>query len=479
MSRIHECYIHGEWVAGNAIRQNINPSDMSDLIGIYSDADASMVANAIASASAAKSAMRAMPIQKRATALLQIGNEIIERKQELGRLLAREEGKTIREAIMEVERAGWIFLFFSGEALRCTGELLDSVRPDIGIDIIREPVGVVAIITPWNFPIAIPAWKIAPALAFGNSVIFKPAELTPGCAWELTEIISRAGFPRGAINLLMGEGAKIGPALLESKEVDAITFTGSTPVGLQIASAAALSLKKIQLEMGGKNPLVVLDDAHLPTAIDCAIDGAFFSTGQRCTASSQFIVTEGIYAEFKKELVQRAAALQVGNALSDGTQIGPVVDDRQLQKDLRYVDIAQAEGGKLLVGGTRVQRAEEGFYFLPAIVDETLPHMTINKEEVFGPIASILVVKDYDEALQLANQMMFGLTAGIVTQSLKHATHFKRNAQAGMVMVNVPTAGVDFHVPFGGKKASGWGPKEQGAYARDFYTTIKTAYTKS
>lgn len=478
MTRVHECYVGGEWVQGGAARSNVNPSDVSDTIGLYADATERLVSDAISSAAHARPHMRAMSIQQRAECLLKIGNEIIERKQELGSLLSREEGKTLREGIGEVERAGWIFRYFSGEALRCGGERAESVRPGVDIDIIREPVGVVAIITPWNFPMAIPAWKIAPALAFGNAVIFKPAELTPGCAWALAEIISRSGFPAGAINLLMGSGAEIGPKLLAAKEVDAVSFTGSTATGAKIAAAAALSLKRVQLEMGGKNPLVVLDDADLETALHCAVDSAFYSTGQRCTAASRIIVTKQIYSRFSEQLAARAAALRVDDALHAETQIGPVVDESQLLKNLEYIDIAQREGGQLLTGGKRLDRSKNGFYFSPAVIDRTTPEMTINKEEVFGPVASLILVNDYEEALAVANDTPFGLAAGIVTQSLKHATHFKHKAEAGMVMINLPTAGVDFHVPFGGRKASSWGPREQGAYAREFYTTVKTAYIR-
>jgi len=473
------CHIDGEWVFGDATRANINPSDISDTIGEYAEADRGMVQRAIASAAAAKRAMRETGLQQRAGALLQIGNEIIERKLELGRLLAREEGKILREAIGEVERAGWIFRYFSGEVLRTGGERIDSVRPGVGVEVIREPVGVVAIITPWNFPIAIPAWKIAPALAYGNSVIFKPAELTPGCAWHLTEIISRSGLPKGAVNLVMGSGAEIGPVLMESPQVDAVSFTGSSGVGSQIAAQAVASMKKVQLEMGGKNPLVVLNDADLDTAVECAVDGAFYSTGQRCTASSRIIVTPGIYRQFRDAFVARAAALRVGDAVAEQTQIGPVVDARQLQKNLHYIDLARSEGGRLLAGGAKVSAEKDGYYFAPAVIDDTEPGMTINREEVFGPVASLLVARDYEHALALANDTPYGLAAGIVTQSLKYATHFKRHCEAGMVMVNLPTAGVDFHVPFGGRKGSSWGPREQGSYAREFYTVVKTAYVKS
>ncbi|MEO0913438.1 MAG: aldehyde dehydrogenase family protein, partial [Pseudomonadota bacterium] len=330
---------------------------------------------------------------------------------------------------------------------------------------------------PWNFPLAIPAWKIAPALAHGNTVVFKPAELVPGSAWALADILHRAGLPPGVFNLVMGKGSVVGQAMLESPDVDAITFTGSTATGARVAEACARHFRKMQLEMGGKNPLVILDDADLETAVEAATNGAYFSTGQRCTASSRLIVTEGIHNRFIEAMVDRIQSLKVDNALTEGTDIGPVVDETQLAQDLDYIQIARAQGGNLRTGGEVLTRATEGFYLQPALITDTTPDMRINQEEVFGPVASVLRVGNYEEALATANSTPFGLSAGICTTSLKHASHFKRNAEAGMVMVNLPTAGVDHHVPFGGTKASSYGPREQGTYAAEFFTTVKTAYT--
>lgn len=471
-------YIDGEWVDGIGVTRNINPSNLEDVVGEYAQADRELTERAIAAARAAFPAWSRSTPQQRAEVLDRIGSEILERREELGRLLSREEGKTLPEGIAEVARAGQIFKFFAGEALRIQGERLASVRPNIWVDVTREPVGVVGLITPWNFPIAIPAWKIAPALAYGNCVVFKPADLVPGSAWALAEIVSRSGLPRGVFNLVMGRGSIVGEAILASPNVDAVSFTGSVEVGRRIAAVCSGSMKKVQLEMGGKNPLVVLDDADLENAVFCAVQGAFYSTGQRCTASSRLIVTEGIHDRFVAALVEATKGLVVDDALKQGTQIGPVVDDRQLAQDLRYIDIGRAEGARLVCGGERLERETPGYYLAPAVFVDTTNDMRINREEIFGPIASVIRVRDYEEALAVANDTPYGLSSGICTRSLKHAEHFKRNSEAGLVMVNLPTAGVDYHVPFGGRKASSYGPREQGRYAVEFYTTVKTAYTQ-
>ena len=470
-------FIDGKWVGGASANRNVNPSNVKDIIGEYAQADRQQATAAIASARNAFAKWSVSSIQARADILDAIGTEILARREELGTLLSREEGKTKAEGIGEATRAGNIFKFFAGEALRPHGELVPSVRPGIEVEITREPVGVIGMITPWNFPLAIPAWKIAPALAFGNCVVFKPAELVPGCAWAIAEIISRTALPAGVFNLVMGRGSVVGDAFVSSMDVDAITFTGSVPTGKAIARSAIETMKKLQLEMGGKNPQVVLDDANLDVAVNAVLQSAFFSTGQRCTASSRIIVTAGIHDRFVDAMVEQMKGLRIDDALKADTQIGPVVDQSQLDQDLSYVDVAQKEGGKLAAGGVRLQRATEGFYMAPALITETTPAMRINREEVFGPVASVIKVRDYDEALAVANDTSFGLTAGICTTSLKHAAHFKRHAQVGMVMVNLPTAGVDYHVPFGGRKGSSFGAREQGRYAAEFYTTVKTAYT--
>ncbi len=472
---IHQNLIAGEWVGTDAIR-NINPSNTDDVVGEYARASADDAKAAIAAAKAAFPAWSRSGILERHAILRKTADEILARKDELGRLLSREEGKTLAEGIGETVRASQIFDFFAGETLRLAGEVLPSVRPNIGVEITREPVGVVGIITPWNFPIAIPTWKIAPALCYGNTVVFKPAELVPGCSWAIVDILHRAGLPKGVLNLVMGKGSVVGQVMLGSPDVHAITFTGSTGTGKRVASASVEHNRKYQLEMGGKNPFVVLDDADL-TVAEAAVNSAFFSTGQRCTASSRVIVTEGIHDRFVAAVGERLKSVVVDDALKAGTHIGPVVDESQLKQDIDYIEIGKQEGAKLAFGGERLTRDTPGFYLAPALFTEATNDMRISREEIFGPVAAVIRVKDYEEALAVANDTPFGLSSGIATTSLKHATHFKRNAEAGMVMVNLPTAGVDLHVPFGGRKGSSHGSREQGKYANEFYTTVKTAYT--
>ena len=477
MSEIHRNFIGGDWVVGAETARNINPSDLSDVIGEYARADRAQADTAIGAARAAFPAWSMSSVQDRANLLDAVGNTILARKDELGRLLSREEGKTLPEGIGEVVRAGQIFKFFGGEALRLAGEKIQSVRPGVDVEVTREPLGVIGIITPWNFPVAIPAWKIAPALCYGNCVVFKPAELVPGSAWALSEIIIKAGIPAGVFNLVMGRGSVVGETIINDRRVDAISFTGSVATGRAIAAKAIARMAKLQLEMGGKNPLVVLDDADLAVAVNCAVNGAFFSTGQRCTASSRLIVGANIHDRFVAALSERLGSLKVDDALTPGTDIGPVVDETQLKQNLDYIGIGQREGAKLAYGGEMLKRAKQGHYLAPALLTEATNAMRTSREEIFGPVASVIRVKDYDEALAVANDTDFGLSAGIVTTSLKHASHFKRQSQAGMVMVNLPTAGVDYHVPFGGRKGSSYGPREQGRYAREFFTVVKTAHT--
>jgi alpha-ketoglutaric semialdehyde dehydrogenase len=472
---LHANLIDGEWIEGEAV-PNVNPANTAEVVGHYARATAQDAERAIAAAKAAFPAWsRSAPLERHAV-LRKAADEISARKEELGRLLSREEGKTLAEGIGETVRAAQIFDFFAGECLRLSGELLPSVRPGIGVEITREAVGPVGLITPWNFPVAIPAWKLAPALAWGNTVVIKPADLVPGCTWAIVDILHRAGLPKGVLNLVMGKGSVVGQAILDSRDIRAVSFTGSVGTGRRVAEASIKVMRKFQLEMGGKNPMVVLDDADLEVAVEACLNGAFYSTGQRCTASSRLIVQDGIHDRFVARLTERMAALVVGDPLDKTTQIGPVVDQGQLDQDESYIRIGRDEGAEL-VGGERVKRPTDGFFLAPALFVGATNDMRISREEIFGPVAGVIRVRDYDEALALANDTEFGLSAGICTTSLKYATHFKRNAEAGMVMVNVPTAGVDFHVPFGGAKGSSFGPREQGRYAAEFYSTVKTAYT--
>ncbi|MDX8521697.1 aldehyde dehydrogenase family protein [Mesorhizobium dulcispinae] len=476
MTVLRKNLIDGEWL-GEPGSRNINPSNTNDVVGEYASAGPEEAKQAIAAAKAAFPAWsRSGPLARHAV-LKKTADEIMARKDEIGRSLAREEGKTLAEGVGETIRAAQIFDFFAGETLRLSGEMVPSVRPGVGVEMTREGVGVVGIITPWNFPIAIPAWKIAPALAYGNTIVFKPAELVPESAWTIVDILHRAGLPKGVLNLVMGKGSVVGQAMLDSPDVNAISFTGSVGTGKRVAAASVEHMRKFQLEMGGKNPFVVLDDADIAVAVDCAVNGAYFSTGQRCTASSRLIVTEGIHDRFVEAVKERLDKLVIGDALDAKTQIGPVVDQTQLKQDEDYIAIGRQEGAELAFGGERLERETPGFYLRPALFTGATNAMRISREEIFGPVANVIRVKDYDEALSVANDTPFGLTSGICTTSLKHATHFKRNSEAGMVMVNLPTAGVDFHVPFGGRKGSSYGPREQGRYAMEFYTTVKTAYT--
>ncbi|MCC5984059.1 MAG: aldehyde dehydrogenase family protein [Rhodobacteraceae bacterium] len=471
--------IAGDWQDGPETAENRNPSDLSDVIGHYAQADTAQLAQALEAARRAQAAWGATGPQRRHDVLMAIGTELMARAGEIGTLIAREEGKPLAEGKGEAYRAGQFFTYFAAEALRQLGQTADSVRPDIEIDVRREPVGVVAIISPWNFPVATPAWKIAPALAFGNAVIWKPANQTPASAVALTQIIAKQDLPKGLFNLVMGAGRDIGQALAESAQVDAISFTGSVPVGRGIAAAAIPNMTRLQMEMGSKNPMVIMEDCDLDLAVAHATNAAFGGTGQKCTAASRLIVHERIHDAFVEKMVASAQALRVGHALEDGTQIGPVVSAGQLAENLAYIETGRAEGAELLCGGARLERATEGYFMAPAVFAGTRNDMTINRAEMFAPITCVIKASGYDEALHIANDTEFGLTAGIMTRDLARASHFRRHARAGCVMVNLPTAGTDYHVPFGGRGASSYGPREQGRYAEEFYTIVKTAYIHS
>ncbi len=472
-------FIAGDWQNGATVLDNRNPSDLSDLIGAFAQTDATQLDAALSAARHAQAEWGATGPQKRHDVLMAIGTEMMARAEEVGTLIAREEGKPLAEGKGEVFRAGQFFTYFAAEALRQLGQTADSVRPDIEIDVRREPVGVVAIISPWNFPVATPAWKIAPALAFGNAVIWKPANQTPASAVALTQIIAKQDLPKGLFNLVMGAGRTIGQALAESAQIDAISFTGSVPVGRGIAAAAIPNMTKLQMEMGSKNPMVIMDDCDLDLAVAHATNAGFGGTGQKCTAASRLIVHARIHDAFVEKLVAAAQALKVGHALESGTQIGPVVSADQLAANLAYIDTGKGEGAELLCGGTRLERTTEGYFMAPAVFAATRNDMVINREEMFAPITCVIKADSYDEALHIANDTEFGLTAGIMTRDLARASHFRRNARAGCIMVNLPTAGTDYHVPFGGRGASSYGPREQGRYAEEFYTIVKTSYIYS
>ena len=471
-------YINGQWVGSSTAIENINPSDTSDVVGRYAKGSSEDCLAAIEAANVAFDDWSQSGLEQRKQVLDFIGAELIARSGEIGEILAREEGKTRVEGVGEVYRSGQFFQYYGAEALRLMGENTQSVRPGVDVEVHREALGVIGIVTPWNFPMAVAAWKVAPALAYGNAVVLKPAELVPASAWILADIISRSGLPAGVFNLVMGSGRDVGETLCTSPDIQAVTFTGSVGVGRHIARNAIDNMARVQLEMGSKNALVVLDDADIDVAVTCAVAGGYFGTGQKCTASSRIIVQAGIHDEFVEKMTAAVSKLVVGHALGEGSQIGPVVDARQLEQNLEYMQIAVDEGAQLVVGGERLQLDTEGFFMSPALFINTNNQMRINREEVFGPIACVIKVDSYEEALEVSNDSDFGLTSGIITNSLQYAGHFKRHSKSGCVMVNLPTAGTDYHVPFGGRKNSSYGAREQGQYAREFYTIIKTNYSK-
>ncbi len=476
MAEVFGNFIGGAWTGGTDAMADINPSDLSDVVGHYAQADRVQLDKAIDAARNAAALWGRTPIEARADALMAIGRELITRAAELGELLSREEGKPRAEGVGEVARAGQFFTFYAAECYRQYGENADSVRPGIEVDVRREPLGVVAVVSPWNFPMATASWKIAPALAYGNAVIWKPSSLTPASAWALAEIVSRQGLPPGTFNLVMGPGTTIGDALAASPMIDAITLTGSYETGRRVAVACAPNLTKVQLEMGSKNAFVVMDDADIDLAVAHAVNGAFFGSGQKCTASSRIVVDSKVHDRFVERFVAAATALRVGHALDADTQIGPLADATQLAAAARYAALGREAGAELACGGTRLERRTEGYYFAPTVFLGTTNDMILNREEMFVPIACVIKADGFDHAVAIVNDTEYGLTAGIMTRSLARANAFRRRAETGCVMVNLPTAGTDYHVPFGGRKHSSHGPREQGRAAAEFYTTIKTAY---
>ena len=476
MSEAKHNFIAGAWVSGESEVENRNPSDLSDLVGRFAQASGDQLDAALDQARRAQIEWAAYGMERKQAVLMAIGAELMARSEELGTLLSREEGKPLAEGKGEVYRAGQFFTYYAAECLRQIGENADSVRPGVEIDVRREPVGVVAVISPWNFPTATASWKIAPALCYGNAVVWKPANATPASAVALTEIIARQDIPKGLFSLVMGSGRSVGQRLVESPMVNAISFTGSVPVGKGIAASAIENLTKVQMEMGSKNALAVMDDGDLDLAVSVALGGAFGGTGQKCTASSRLIVHSAIHDAFVDKLVAGAKAMKVGHALADGTQMGPVVSAEQLRDNLAYVELGKSEGAELACGGERLEMPHDGHYMSPGVFLNTNNAMRINREEMFAPLTAVIRVDSYDEALATVNDTKFGLTSGIVTRDLARATHFRRNAQTGVVTVNLPTAGTDYHVPFGGRGDSSYGPREQGKAAAEFYTTVKTAY---
>ncbi|MGE8331000.1 MAG: aldehyde dehydrogenase family protein [Paraburkholderia nemoris] len=463
-------YINGGWETGATTGVSLNPSDLDDPLGEYVRADVRQTDMAIEAAHAAFREWSLGSAQRRADALDAIGSEMLARRDELGRLLSREVGKTLPDALTEATRAGQIFKLCAAEALRVFTEPVASARAGVEIDVTREPLGVVGIIAPWSAPLAIAAAKIGAALAHGNCVVFKPAESTPACAAALASIISRAGLPAGVFNLVMGSGRQVGARIAAHPLTAAISFTGSAETGTRVLQAAVARQARVQLEMGGKNPFVVLADADLEGAVEAALSGAYGSTGQRSTAAARLIVEGAVFEPFVDALQAKLARLSIDHALKHGTDVGPVANAAQLERNLDYVRIGQQEGAQLLHGGRQLERATRGYFFEPALFIGESEHR-VAREEIFGPIAVVLRADDYDHALHLANDTAYGLCAGICTRSLNRARHFRRHVHSGLVTINLPTTAVEHHAPGGGRKASAYG-----ATGAAFWSAVKTAY---
>ncbi|HUG53855.1 MAG TPA: aldehyde dehydrogenase family protein [Vicinamibacteria bacterium] len=480
MSRTYLNYIGGEWRAAenSATSPDVNPARTDEVVAVFPSAGAEDAARAAEAAARAYPGWSRTPMPKRGEILLKAAALLEQRLDEVAEALTREEGKTLAESKGEVARGVSLFRYYAGEAMQPTGEMYPSASPATVLWAERVPLGPVALITPWNFPVAIPTWKLAPALAFGNTVVLKPAELTPLTAWHLADVLEKAGLPAGVFNLVVGRGSRVGQALVESPHVKAISFTGSNTVGTRLATQCVERGVKYQLEMGGKNPVIVLEDADLDKAVDLTIAGAMLSAGQKCTATSRVIVHHGVAAGFRDRLAARAAALKVGDGMKADTYMGPLVSADAEKTVLDYIEVGKAEGARLLTGGTKLRGEgyDRGFFVAPTVFDNVRPDMRIAQEEIFGPVVGVMEAKGFEEAVALANQTRFGLSASVVTRDLGLAMRFVREIEAGIVHVNSQTAGAEPQVPFGGFKQSSSGTREQGKAAREFFTQVKTVY---
>jgi len=472
-------YINGEWAGGDTF-ENRNPADTGEVVGLFVRGSAQDVKAAAEAAEVALPAWSGLPAPARGNFLFKVA-DILDRKfEQLAAEMTREEGKTLPEAKGEVRRAINIFRYFAGEGARMPGFLTPSERDRVHMFAIRRPVGVVGLITPWNFPSAIPAWKLAPALVYGNTAVLKPASAAPLSAWRIVEACHEAGIPNGVVNYVAGSGGDLGPALIEAAPLRAVSFTGSCEVGTWLHREASKRRLKIQLEMGGKNPTIVLADADFPLAVENVVNGAFFSTGQKCTATSRAIVEERIYDKFLDALIERTKKLRVGNGLEPGVDIGPAIDQAQLETDLKYIEIGTKEAGPPRIGGNRLtgDGYDKGYFVAPAIFADVAEHMTIAREEIFGPVLAVMRARDFEDALRIANNIPFGLSASLQTTNVSRVFEYVHRMQAGLLTVNLPSAGVEYQLPFGGTKDSSFGPKEQGPAALEFYTDCKTVYLK-
>ncbi len=472
-------YINGEWVSGDTF-ENRNPANTDEVVGLFVKGTPSDVDAASNAAAAAFPSWSAMPAPARGNYLFKVA-EILDRKfDEIAAEMTREEGKTLPEAKGECRRAINIFRYFGGEGSRLPGLLIPSERERVHMFAIRKAIGVIGLVTPWNFPIAIPAWKMAPALICGNTIIVKPASVSPLCAWRIVEACHEAGIPKGVVNYVAGSGSTLGKALVEAKALKGISFTGSCEVGRWLHTEASKRSLRIQLEMGGKNPTIVLADADFPSAVENVVNASFFSTGQKCTATSRAIVEDSIYDKFVDALVERTKKLKVGDGMKPGIDIGPAVDQGQLDTDIKYIEIGKKEGARLCCGGNRLtgEGFDKGFFIEPTVFADVTEEMTIAKEEIFGPVLAVMRAKDFEDAMRIANNTPMGLSASVQTTNISRVFDFVYRMEAGLLTVNLPSAGVEYQLPFGGTKESSFGPKEQGPAALDFYSDYKTVYLK-
>ena len=472
-------YINGEWVESGKTFENRNPAT-GELVGLHSKGSAADIDRAAEAAAAALPGWSSMPAPARGAILFKAADLLDKQFDQLGEEMTREEGKTLPEAKGEVRRTINIFRYFAGEGARLNGLMVPSERDRVHTFAIRKPIGVVGLVTPWNFPSAIPAWKMAPALICGNTVVVKPASVAPLSAWRIVEACHQAGIPKGVVNFVAGSGGELGQALLNAKPLKAVSFTGSCDVGRWLHGEASKRALRIQLEMGGKNPTIVLADADFNAAVENVVNAAFFSTGQKCTATSRAIVEDSIHDRFVDALVERTRKLKVGNGMEPGIDIGPAIDQAQLDTDLKYIDIGRKEAGEPRIGGRRLTGGayDKGYFVEPTIFTGVTEEMTIAREEIFGPVLAVMRAKDFDDAMRIANNVPFGLSASVQTTNVSRVFDFIHRMEAGLLTINLPSAGVEYQLPFGGTKESSFGSKEQGPAALEFYSDYKTVYLK-
>lgn len=473
-------YINGEWVESDRTLENRNPANRDELVALFCLASTDQAQAAAQAANRAFPAWAATPAPNRGALLYKVADILEANLDSLAGEMTREEGKTLSESRAETQRSVNILRYFGGEGARLSGALAPSERARVFMWAERKPLGVVSLITPWNFPSAIPAWKLAPALVAGNTVLLKPSCAAPLSSWRLIEACHLAGFPDGVVNYICAEGQEIGTVLTGHPAIKALSFTGSCEVGNKLRSQAASAGIRVQLEMGGKNPTIVLADANLEQAVSNTVNAAMFSTGQKCTATSRVIVEEAIYTAFTARLVDAVSKLRLGNGLDEATQVGPVIDEQQMQTNVSYCRIAETEGARVACGGEALDTPpfDKGYFFSPAVIVDVTNNMRIAREEVFGPVLSVLKAENFEHALELANDSEFGLSASIQTQNIARCFEFIERIQAGLVTVNLPSAGVEYQLPFGGTKASSFGPKEQGPAALEFYSDYQTIYLR-